>query len=72
MKTPIAQALGTTHLSLLELVPKKGMHLQPFQEVYIGEGKREEIHHIKGKIPMDKLTSTAMSELKHASVCTTL
>ena len=65
MKTPIAQALGTDHLSLLELVPKKGVHLQPYQEVYIGEGKREEIHHIKGRIPMEKLTSTASSELPH-------
>ena len=34
MKTSIAQALGTTHLTLLELVPKKGVHLQPYAEVY--------------------------------------
>jgi putative nucleotide binding protein len=66
MKTPIAQALGTDHLSLLELIPKKGMHLQPHQQVYIGDGKREEIHHIKGKIAAEKLTSTARSELQHA------
>lgn len=66
LKSPIAQAIGTTHLSLLELVPKKGIHLQPYQDVYIGEGKREEIHHIKGRIPLDKLTSTARNELPHA------
>tara|TARA_Y100000310_G_C20391439_1_gene672975 strand:+ start:22 stop:582 length:561 start_codon:yes stop_codon:yes gene_type:complete len=66
MKTPIAQALGLDHLSILELVPKKGVFLQPNEEVYIGEGKREEIHHIKGKIPMDKLTATARNALKHA------
>ncbi len=65
LKTPIVQALGTTHLTLLELVPKKGFALQPHQEVYIGEGKREEIHHIKGRIPLDKLTSTARNELPH-------
>jgi putative nucleotide binding protein len=65
MKTPIVQALGLSHLTVLELIPKKGVHLQPYQEVYIGEGKRDEIHHIKGKIPMDKLTSTARNELKH-------
>ncbi len=41
-------------------------NLQPHQEVYIGEGKRDEIHHIKGKIEHDKLTSTAEKELKHA------
>lgn len=64
-KTPIVQALGKEHLTLLELIPKKGVFLQPHQEVYIGEGKREEIHHIKGKISADKLTATARNELKH-------
>ncbi len=63
-KTPIAQALGKEHFTLLELVPKKGIFLQPYEEVYIGEGKREKIHHITGKLPVDKLTSTARSELK--------
>ena len=66
MKNPIAQALGINHLTILELIPKKGMFLQPQQEVYIGEGKREEIHHIKGRISADKLTTTAGSELQHA------
>src|SRR3989344_5372983 len=66
VKTPIAQAIGKEHLSLLELIPKKDVHLQPHQEVYIGEGKREEIHHIKGRISADKLTSTARNELSHA------
>ena len=66
VKTPIAQALGVEHLIILELIPKKGVFLQPHKEVYIGEGKREEIHHIKGRILPDKLTSTAANELKHA------
>lgn len=63
MKTPIVQALGMSHLTLLELIPKKGIQLQPNQEVYIGEGKRDEIHHIKGRIPLSKLTATAKSNL---------
>ncbi len=66
MKTPIAQALGTTHLTLLELIPKKNVFLQLHQQVYIGEGKRDEIHHIKGKIDAEKLTATARNELSHA------
>jgi putative nucleotide binding protein len=66
MKSPIAQALGASHLTLLELVPKKGTFLQPSQEVYIGEGKRDQIHHIKGRIPMDKLTATGKNTLPHA------
>ncbi len=62
-KTPIVQALGKDHFVLLELVPKKGVFLQPYEEVYMGEGKREKIHHIVGRIPADKLTETAKSEL---------
>ena len=64
MKTPIAQAVGSTHFVLLELVPKKGVHLQSFEEVYIGDGKRDKIHHIVGKIALGKLTATAKSELE--------
>src|SRR3990167_8862394 len=62
MKTPIAQAIGKKHFVLLELVPKKGIHLQPLDEVYIGEGKRDQIHHIYGKVAYDKLTETAKAE----------
>lgn len=65
LKHPIAQAIGKEHFVLLELVPKKGVHLQPHQEVYIGEGKRDDIHHIIGKIDMGKLTETAKSELAY-------
>jgi len=64
MKTPVAQAIGKEHFVLLELVPKKGIHLNLYEEVYIGEGKRDKIHHIVGKIPLSKLTRTARSELE--------
>ena len=66
MKTPIAQAIGKEHFVLLELVPKKGVHLNLYEEVYIGEGKRDKVHHIVGKIPLSKLTRTANSELEFA------
>ena len=62
-KTPIAQALGNDHFILLELVPKKGVFLQPYEGVYVGEGKRDKIHHVVGKIPYEKLTETAKGEL---------
>ena len=65
MKTPIAQDLGKERFILLELVPKKGIHLTPFENVYIGDGKRDKIHHIIGKISVDKLTATAKSELEY-------
>lgn len=64
MKTAVAQAIGKEHFVLLELASKKDMHLQPYEEVYIGDGKREKIHHIIGKLPVDKLTATARSEME--------
>ena len=64
MKNPIAQAIGSEHFVLLELVPKKEIHLQPFEEVYIGDGKRDKIHHIVGKMDVKKLTATAKSQLE--------
>ena len=62
-KTAIDQAIGRDFFTLLELVPKKGEFLQPHEEVYIGEGKRDKIHHIMGKVPLSKLTQTAKMEL---------
>jgi putative nucleotide binding protein len=64
IKTPIVQALGNQHFVLLELVPKRECQLQPHDEVYIGEGKRDKIHHINGRLPPAKLTPTAKSELE--------
>lgn len=66
LKKSIAQAIGTESFVLLELVPKKGVFLQPLERVYIGEAKRDKIHHINGKLSFDKLTSTARAELEHA------
>lgn len=65
MKTAIAQAIGKNNLSLLELIPKKDIFLQPYEEVYVGDQKRDKIHHVAGKIPMSKLTMTAKGELEH-------
>ncbi|MEM4756359.1 MAG: DUF655 domain-containing protein, partial [Candidatus Woesearchaeota archaeon] len=66
LRTPIVQAIGKSNFTLLELVPKKGVYLNPEEEVYIGEGKREKIMHIKGKLDTKKLTQTAKSVLEHA------
>ena len=46
LKTSICQAIGKSKFVLLELVPKKGIFLQPYEDVYIGDGQREKIHHI--------------------------
>jgi putative nucleotide binding protein len=57
-------ALGKSHFVLLELVPKREVTLQPNEEIYIGEGKRDKIHHILGKLAISKLTTTAKAELE--------
>ena len=62
-KTAIAQVLGKETLVLLEVVPKKDVFLQPYEEVYIGEGKRDKIHHIVSRIHPSKLTETGKVEL---------
>jgi len=64
VSTPIVQAIGKEHLILLELVPKREIMLQPNEDVYIGDGKRDKIHHINGKLSPDRLTSTAKVELE--------
>ncbi|MBS3117603.1 DUF655 domain-containing protein [Candidatus Woesearchaeota archaeon] len=64
-KSPIAQAIGKRYFYLLELIPKKESTLQLHEEVYLGEGKRDKIHHILGRIPMEKLTQTAKGEASY-------
>lgn len=65
LKTAVAQAIGKNNMALLELVPRKGIFLQPYEEVYVGDQKRDHIHHVIGKIPISKLTPTAKAELEH-------
>ncbi len=61
---PIAQAIGKNKLTLLELVPRRGISLNIGQEVYIGEGKREEIYYIFGRLKREKLTEAAKNQLE--------
>jgi len=65
-KTAIVQAIGKDYLTLLEAVPKKESSVELREEVYIGEGKRDKIHHVNGKLEPSKLTATAKAELDHA------
>jgi len=64
-KTAIVQAIGKNYFILLELVPKRDQAIQAHEEVYIGEGKRDKIHHILGKINSTELTETAKTELNY-------
>jgi len=61
---PIAQAIGKTNLTLLELVPRKEIKLEVGEEVYIGEGKRDKIYYILGRLHREKLTEAAKNQLQ--------
>ena len=61
---PIAQAIGKTNLTLLELVPRKGAELKMGEEVYIGEGKRDKVYYILGRLKREKLTESGKDQLK--------
>lgn len=63
---PIAQAIGTSYFTLLELVPRESVSLKLGQEVYIGAGERKKIKFIKGRLTYEKLTNTAKTELPRA------
>ena len=60
---PLAQAIGETNFTLLQLIPRKGATLEIMEKVYIGEGKRDKIYYIFGRLPADKLTENAKSQL---------
>src|SRR3990167_9311596 len=55
---PIAQAVGEKNLVLLELAPRKGVSLEIGEKVYIGEGKRDKIYYILGRLKKERLTES--------------
>jgi len=61
---PIAQAVGVANLTLLELVPRRGVSLVIGEKVYIGEGKREKIYYILGRLHKEKLTEQGIYKQK--------
>ncbi len=61
---PIAQAIGKKNLILLELVPRRGVSLETGEDVYIGEGKRDKIYYILGRLHREKLTESAKNQLQ--------
>lgn len=61
---PLAQAIGLNNFTLLQLVPRRGIKLELKEKVYIGEGKREKIYYILGRLPREKLTETSKLNLQ--------
>jgi len=62
---PIAQAIGISNFTLLELAPKNGVDLEIQDLVYIGKGKRDKIYRVLGKLELENLTATSRIELQY-------
>jgi len=63
-RMPIAQAVGTAGFTLLELAPRRDAKLEVGEKVYIGDGSREKIQFIAGRLHREKLTETAKAQLE--------
>ena len=63
-RVPLAQAIGVSGLTLLQLVPRRGEKFEVGESAYIGDGKREKVQYILGRCPREKLTETAKVELE--------
>ena len=61
---PIAQAIGEKNLTLLELVPRRGMNFEVGEKAYIGEGKRDKVYYILGRLQREQLTESAKQHLE--------
>jgi putative nucleotide binding protein len=61
---PIAQAVGKKNFTLLEIVPRRGIKLEVGEEVYIGEGKRDKVYYILGKLAFNKISESAKNFLQ--------
>ena len=59
----IAQVIGEMNLVLLELIPRRGVSLEIGERVYIGEGKRDKIYYILGKLKKEKITESSKEQL---------
>lgn len=65
---PIAQAIGDSNFTLLELVPRREATLDINERVYIGEGKRDKVYYILGRLKREKLTESAKNQLQEVII----
>jgi putative nucleotide binding protein len=62
-KKPLAQGVGEKHFVLMEMTPKENVIPKAQDRVYIGEGDRPVIDHVKRRIVYNELTHGAQMEL---------
>jgi putative nucleotide binding protein len=62
-KKPLAQGVGEKHFVLMEMMTKENVVPRSNDRVYIGEGDRPAIDHVKRRITFSELTHSAQMEL---------
>lgn len=62
-KKPLVQGVGEKHFVLMEMIPKENVVPKAQDKVYIGEGDRPVIDHVKRRIMHNELTHGAQMEL---------
>lgn len=66
LRESIAQILGDTFFTLLEVVPREGVAFAPHEFVFIGKEQRDKVDRIKHRIGYEELTAAAKAELPSA------
>ncbi|MCX9085656.1 MAG: DUF655 domain-containing protein [Candidatus Methanoperedens sp.] len=64
-KKPLIQSVGEKHFVLMELMPKENAVVNIQDKVYIGDGDRPAIDHVKRRIAYTELTHGSQMELPH-------
>jgi putative nucleotide binding protein len=63
---PVGQVMGDTYFSLLEVIVREGAALKVGERVYIGDGKRDKVKYIRGRVEFNNLTTAAKDEVQRA------
>ncbi len=66
LREQLAQVLGDTFFTLLEVVPKEGVTLTPHELVAIGKEQRDKVDRVKHRVSYTELSAAAKAELPSA------
>ena len=66
LREQLAQVLGDTFFTLLEVVPKEGVTLTPHERVAIGKEQRDKVDRVKHRVSYIELSAAAKAELPSA------
>lgn len=59
---PVAQVIGTSFFTLLEIIPKEP--LKAMEEIYVGKEERSKVQYIKRRVSFNELTNNSVAEIE--------